>query len=355
MGNNSGAGPFLKLSGVKLPLDFQEADVKRAAAKKLRLPERAVLQVRLAKKSVDARKKEDVHFVCQVEAAIDGDVERLLSRRRDPSIQKAVPYRYELPRCGKLSQRPVVVGFGPAGMFAALLLAQCGQAPIVLERGKPVEDRERSVQRFWKERVLDPQSNVQFGEGGAGTFSDGKLTTGTGDSRIRKVLEELVRAGAPEEILYEAKPHIGTDKLPGVVRAIREQVIALGGQVRFSTQAAGFVLKDGRLAGLRLRTPQGEEILECSQVPGTLLRSCTGWDCPWRPRPFPWGPASSTRRPSSTGPSMAASPGTRPWGRRTTSSPATWKTAGGVIPSACAPAGTSPGRPLRRGAWSPTA
>ena len=266
MGNNSGAGPFLKLSGLKLPLDFQEADVKRAAAKKLRLPERAVTQVRLAKKSVDARKKEDVHFVCQVEAAIDGDVERLLSRRRDPSIQKAVPYRYELPRCGKLPQRPVVVGFGPAGMFAALLLAQCGQAPIVLERGKPVEERERSVQRFWKERVLDPQSNVQFGEGGAGTFSDGKLTTGTGDSRIRKVLEELVRAGAPEEILYEAKPHIGTDKLPGVVRAIREQIIALGGQVRFSTQAAGFVLKDGRLAGLRLRTPQGEEILECSQV-----------------------------------------------------------------------------------------
>ena len=120
MGNNSGAGPFLKLSGLKLPLDFQEADVKRAAAKKLRLPERAVTQVRLAKKSVDARKKEDVHFVCQVEAAIDGDVERLLSRRRDPSIQKAVPYRYELPRCGKLPQRPVVVGFGPAGMFAAL-------------------------------------------------------------------------------------------------------------------------------------------------------------------------------------------------------------------------------------------
>ena len=101
-------------------------------------------------------------------------------------------------------------------MFASLLLAQCGQRPIVLERGKPVEERERSVSRFWKERVLDPESNVQFGEGGAGTFSDGKLTTGTGDGRIRKVLEELVASGAPEEILYEAKPHIGTDKLPGV-------------------------------------------------------------------------------------------------------------------------------------------
>mgnify|MGYP000069651765 CR=1 FL=1 len=176
-----------------------------------------------------------------------------------PPSKRLCPTAMNCPAAANCPQRPVVVGFGPAGMFAALLLAQCGQAPIVLERGKPVEERERSVQRFWKERVLDPQSNVQFGEGGAGTFSDGKLTTGTGDSRIQQVLEELVRAGAPEEILYEAKPHIGTDKLPGVVRAIREQIIALGGQVQFSTQAAGFVLKDGRLAGLRLRTPQGRK------------------------------------------------------------------------------------------------
>ncbi|MGI6255328.1 MAG: NAD(P)/FAD-dependent oxidoreductase [Acutalibacter sp.] len=257
---------MLKVTGLKLPLGFREGDLRRAAAKKLRLPEGALVQVTLSKKSVDARKKSDVHFVCAAEVKIDGDEGRLLARRRDPSVQKSQPYHYEMPRCGTLSQRPVVIGFGPAGMFAALLLAQCGQRPIVLERGRPVEDRERSVRRFWEERVLDPQSNVQFGEGGAGTFSDGKLTTGTGDGRIRKVLEELVKAGAPEEILFEAKPHIGTDKLPQVVRTIREQVLALGGEMRFSTQAVGFQLRDGHLTGVRIRTPQGEEVLECSQA-----------------------------------------------------------------------------------------
>lgn len=257
---------MLKLTGLKLPLDFKKEDLRRVAAQKLRLPESAVVSATLAKKSVDARRKDQVHFVCAVEAEIDGNEEKILARRRDSSVQKAQPYRYDLPRGEKLSQRPVVVGFGPAGMFAALLLAQCGQNPIVLERGMPVEERERSVTRFWKDRVLDPESNVQFGEGGAGTFSDGKLTTGTGDGRIRKVLEELVRSGAPEEILYEAKPHIGTDKLPGVVRSIRERVIALGGEVRFSTRAAGFLLREGKLTGLRLRTPSGEEVLECSQV-----------------------------------------------------------------------------------------
>lgn len=257
---------MLKVTGLKLPLDFKSADLRRAAARKLRVPERAVMSVTLAKKSVDARKKDTVHFVCAVDVEIDGDENKLLARRRDPSVQLTQPYRYELPLCGTLAQRPVVVGFGPAGMFSALLLAQCGQRPIVLERGKPVEDRGKSVTRFWKERVLDPESNVQFGEGGAGTFSDGKLTTGTGDGRIRKVLEELVASGAPQEILYEAKPHIGTDKLPGVVRSIREQVISLGGEVRFSTQVTGFLLREGTLTGLRLRTQSGEEILECSQV-----------------------------------------------------------------------------------------
>lgn len=255
---------MLKISGLRLDLDFRERDLKRAAAKKLRLPEQAVTAVRLVKKSVDARKKNQVHFVCTVEAAVDGDESRVLAKIRDNSVQKAVPYRYELPGSKALAQRPVVVGLGPAGLFAALILAQCGQRPIVLERGLPVEERQKSVERFWKERKLDPESNIQFGEGGAGAFSDGKLTTGTGDPRIRKVLEELVMAGAPEEILYEAKPHVGTDRLPGVVKAIRERIISLGGEVRFSTKVTGFRLQNGQLRGLEVQGPAGgTEILEC--------------------------------------------------------------------------------------------
>lgn len=258
---------MLKIAGLNLELDFREGDLKRAAAKKLRLPERALTGVKLVKRSVDARKKDRVRFVCTVEAAVDGDEGKLLARLKDSQVQKAEPYRYELPRAGKLPQRPVVVGFGPAGMFAALLLAQCGQAPIVLERGQPVEEREKAVARFWRERVLDPASNVQFGEGGAGTFSDGKLNTGTGDIRIRKVLEELVNAGAPEEILIDAKPHVGTDRLPGVVKSIREQIVALGGEVRFSTRVAGFRLREGALCALETEGPGGKrDLLECSQA-----------------------------------------------------------------------------------------
>lgn len=257
---------LLKISGLKLPLGFKEAQVKAAAAKKLRLPERAMGEVRLVKKSVDARKKDSVHFVCAIEAEVDCDERRLLAKIKDNSVQKAVPYKYELPVAKPLERRPVVVGLGPAGLFAGLILAQCGQKPIILERGLPVDERQRSVELFWNERRLDPESNVQFGEGGAGAFSDGKLTTGTGDSRIRKVLEELVAAGAPEEILYEAKPHVGTDKLPTVVKNIRERIISLGGEVRFSTRVTGFRLKNGKLCGLETECGGKPDFVECEKA-----------------------------------------------------------------------------------------
>ena len=257
---------MLKLTGLSLDLDFSGDDLKRAAANRLGLPEQGIREVRLVKKSLDARKKEQLHFVCAVEVSIEGKEARVLSRVRDQSVQRAVPYCYQLPESKPLSQPPVVIGFGPAGLFAALILAQCGQRPLVLERGLPVKERENSVKSFWEKGQLDPESNVQFGEGGAGAFSDGKLTTGTGDPRIRKVLEELVRAGAPEEILFEAKPHIGTDRLPGVVKAIREQIISLGGQVRFSTRVTGFRLRNDRLWGLELQGPGGPEVLECDRA-----------------------------------------------------------------------------------------
>ena len=256
---------MLRLTGVPLGLDFTGADLKQAAAKRLRVPESALGQVRLVKKSVDARKKDKVCFICALEAQVRGE-DKLLSRLRDNRVQKAKAYRYQLPQGEPLAQRPVVVGFGPAGMFAALLLAQCGHRPIVLERGLPVEQREKSVETFWREGRLDPESNVQFGEGGAGAFSDGKLTTGTGDERIRKVLEELAAAGAPQEILTDAKPHIGTDKLPGAVRAIREKILALGGEVRFSCKVVGFRRKGGALSGLEVETAGRRQVVECSQA-----------------------------------------------------------------------------------------
>ncbi len=251
---------MIRIDGLRLELDFTQEDLRRAAAKKLRLPQWALAQVKLAKKSVDARKKEDVHFVCAVDAAVDGDEDKLL--RRAGGIRRTEPYQYRLPPGQALDQPPVVVGLGPAGLFAGLVLAQCGMRPLVIERGLPVEDRETAVKAFWQDRRLDPECNVQFGEGGAGAFSDGKLTTGTGDGRIRKVLEELAAAGAPEAILTDAKPHIGTDRLPGVVENIRSQILRLGGQVRFSTKLTGFRREAGQLTGLWVEAAGRGELIE---------------------------------------------------------------------------------------------
>jgi uncharacterized FAD-dependent dehydrogenase len=241
-----------RISELRLELDGSEKDLKKEAAKRLRVAPEAVRSLTPFRKSVDARKKDDVHFVCTVE--VDCPSARA---PRDRRVSKAIPYRYELPVCRALERRPVVVGFGPAGMFAALILAQAGQRPIVLERGSRVEERERRVSQFWRDGTLDPECNVQFGEGGAGTFSDGKLNTGTKDPRIRKVLEEFVSAGAPPEILYEAKPHIGTDRLPRTVRGIRERILSLGGTIRFGARMTALLQRDGRVSGVEFREKDG--------------------------------------------------------------------------------------------------
>ena len=227
-------------------------DLKAEAAKRLRVTPGQIRSLKLYRRSVDARHRDDVHFVCTV------DVDCGVSRApRDRRITTAEPFRYRLPPSGPLGKRPVVAGLGPAGMFAALILAQAGQRPIVLERGACVEKRRQQVGRFFHTGMLDPESNVQFGEGGAGTFSDGKLNTGTKDPRARKVLEEFAAAGAPEEILYLAKPHIGTDRLPDTVRTIREKIIALGGEVLFETKLTGISVKNDRVAGVKVLRPGG--------------------------------------------------------------------------------------------------
>lgn len=253
---------MLRISGIRLELDGGKRELKASAAKRLKVSPSQIKSLSYVKKSVDARKKDDIHFVCTVDADCTGPV-----RRRDKSVESAVPYRYELPTCGKLNTRPVVVGFGPAGLFAALILAQAGQRPIVIERGADVDRRARQVDVFWKTGVLDPDSNVQFGEGGAGTFSDGKLNTGTKDPRSRKVLEEFAAAGAPREILYLSKPHIGTDRLPRTVKNLREKIRSLGGEVCFETMMEHLVLRENLVAGVEIcRKGEPSEILETENI-----------------------------------------------------------------------------------------
>lgn len=256
---------MLRVSGLRIGLDDSAEVLKRKTAKLLGMPEREIESITLVKRAVDARDKRNVFFSCAVDVSLYRGEAALLKKLVDNRIQEAEPNEYELPRAKPLRQRPVVVGFGPAGMFAALILAKCGQNPIVLERGLPVEQRQVSVRRFWESGRLNVNSNVQFGEGGAGAFSDGKLTTGTKDRRMRKVLLEFVAAGAPEEILYDAKPHIGTDRLQGVVKSIREEILRLGGDVRFGVTVSDFSIKDGVLSGLKTRKAGGgaEETLPC--------------------------------------------------------------------------------------------
>ena len=283
---------ILRISGMRLELNADENDLRLQVSRRLKAPVQALGAVRLARKSVDARRKDDVHFVCTAEAECAKKI-----TVRDSRITSAEPYRYRLPVRASLPERPVVVGFGPAGMFAALILAEAGQRPIVLERGPAVEERAERVERFWNTGVLDPEGNVQFGEGGAGTFSDGKLNTGTKDPRARKVLEEFAAAGAPEEILYLAKPHIGTDRLPETVRNIRKQILSLGGEIRFETRMERLLQKDGQIIGLEYVSRDGTRgeigtkhvVLAVGHSARDTFSMLHGFGLPMEPKPFSVG------------------------------------------------------------------
>lgn len=254
---------MIRVSELKLPPGGTMEQLKKKAARTLGVSPEEITGMKIFRRSLDARKKDDIHYVYAADVSLE-DESRVLRRADGKKVAPAPDLAYRLPEGGKMPEkRPVVVGFGPAGMFAALLLAEMGFRPVVLERGGDVESRRKAVERFWETGKLDPESNVQFGEGGAGTFSDGKLTTRIKDFRCRKVLEEMAAAGAPEEILWDAKPHIGTDLLRDVVRGIREKIVSLGGEVRFHAKLAGFVWENGRV---RAVLPEDGEQLETDDV-----------------------------------------------------------------------------------------
>lgn len=246
-----------RISQIKLALNEPKELLPKKIKKKLGNSIK-IKEYKIVKESIDARDKGDIKFVYTV----DFDVEqrqgaREIALKPDPkknlSIAPDMSYKAPEPGVRELKHRPVIAGFGPCGIFCALILAQQGYRPIVLERGKCVSERAEDVQNFWNGSALNTESNVQFGEGGAGTFSDGKLTTGIKDPRIHKVLSEFVSAGAPEEILYKNKPHIGTDLLRDVVANIREEIIRLGGEIRFSNKLVGIDAPSGKIRAVKVQ------------------------------------------------------------------------------------------------------
>ncbi|MBO5363947.1 MAG: NAD(P)-binding protein [Clostridia bacterium] len=247
------------IGAIRMPIVHTEQEVIDAAQEIVRRRCISATDFRIYKQSLDARRKSNIHYTYSVVATVpegticDGKEIRPLSMDGE----------LEIPMGRKLACRPVVVGTGPCGLFAAYLLAKSGNPPLVLERGEDVDARAKTVERFWREGAFNPESNVQFGEGGAGTFSDGKLNTRISDPRQRFVLETFCRHGAPGDILYRAKPHIGTDKLRDVVRSMREEIIALGGEVRFSACLTGIREEDGHLCEIEVNH---DEKIPCKQL-----------------------------------------------------------------------------------------
>lgn len=230
---------------VRVPIGYRLRDIEDALLSHLPLEQRELSDIQIIKRTLDVKDKGDIHYKMTVALSLSEEREaELLKMRKKVSLADALPYDAPI---SKLKSRPVVVGCGPCGLFAALILAESGACPIVLERGLSVDERTKKVDTFKKLSILDTECNVQFGEGGAGTYSDGKLKSGAPDKYKMKVLREFVKAGADEEILYSQSAHLGTDKLPDIVKSLREYVISLGGEFIFSARLSDIRVSDSRV------------------------------------------------------------------------------------------------------------
>ncbi len=268
---------MIRITELHLPLDYQPETLRQAVLKRLAIPAAELLDCTLYKRSYDARnKRRGIIFICIVDVTVRDEATLLRRFSRDPHVNLAPDMSYHpvahAPDTTK--DRPLVVGFGPCGLFAALLLAQMGFRPIVLERGRDVRSRTRDTWALWRESQLTPESNVQFGEGGAGLFSDGKLYSQIKDPKFlgRKVMHEFVRAGAPTEILYASKPHIGTFRLTGIVSAMREEIRSLGGEVRFESKVTDLLLEAGQIEGITLASGETMHSRHVILAPGHSSR-----------------------------------------------------------------------------------
>ncbi|GKX68893.1 NAD(P)/FAD-dependent oxidoreductase [Inconstantimicrobium mannanitabidum] len=253
----------IRINNVQLDINEDISLLKAKAAKKLRIKEASISDLKIIKESIDARKKNSIKFNYCIDICCENE-KNLVYKLKDKDIRfEEEGYKEEIQfGSKKLAHRPVVIGLGPAGLFSALLLAKNGYRPIVFERGEDVDNRTKTVEKFWTTGELNTESNVQFGEGGAGAFSDGKLTTRIKDTRCDLVLEALVKAGAPEEIIYMGKPHVGTDILKTVVKNIREEIKALGGEIHFSSKLEKVIAKNGKVNSIIVNSNE----IPCSQL-----------------------------------------------------------------------------------------
>ena len=256
---------MIQVQQLKLPVGHKENALLEALISKLHVKKDEILSFEVAKRSLDARKKPELFYSYVVNVQVKNQAAVLKRKPKNTIPFEKKLYQLPSPLKESPSRRPVIIGSGPAGLFASLVLARLGCRPILLERGDSVETRQKKVDLFWNTGVLDPESNVQFGEGGAGTFSDGKLNTAVKDPSGRNgfVLRTFVEMGADPEILYLNKPHIGTDILRTVVTRLREEILSLGGEVRFRSQVTDFFIKDGRMTGVEIN---GIERLDADQV-----------------------------------------------------------------------------------------